>query len=84
MFWLRNHTCNFGSQIAHSRLKQKFCIFLHSEGIENVEKRSQSSFWVQWSRIDTLVTEPFSQLRYPEIVHSIPKHMYYIFFYAEG
>jgi hypothetical protein len=80
MFWLGNHICIFGTQIVHSRPKHKFCIFLHSEGIENDEKHSRSSFWVQWSSMDALVTKPFSQLRYPEIVHPVPKHMYYIFF----
>jgi hypothetical protein len=49
----------------HSGPKHKFCIFLHSEGIENAEKHSQSSFWVQCSRMDALVTKSFSQLRYP-------------------
>jgi hypothetical protein len=84
MLWLRNHICNFGAPNSASGPKHKFCIFLHSEGIENAKKHSQSTFWVQWSRMDALVTKPFSQLRYPEIVHSVPKHMYYIFFYAEG
>jgi hypothetical protein len=84
MFWLRNHICNFGTPNSAFTPETQVLHLFHSEGIENVEKHSQSSFWVQWSRMNALVTKLFSQLRYPEIVHSISKHMYYIFFYAEG
>jgi hypothetical protein len=38
----------------------------------------QTSFWVQWSRLDA------SQLRYPETVHSVPKHKFCIFLLVEG
>jgi hypothetical protein len=34
--------------------------------------------------MDAYVTKPFSQLRNPEMVHSIPKHKYGIFLCAEG
>jgi hypothetical protein len=51
---------------------------LRAEGLRNALKRTQTSFWVQWSRMDAL------QLRYPEIVHSGPKHKFCIFLHAEG
>jgi hypothetical protein len=62
--------------IVQSGPKHEFRIFVHSEGIRNAEKHSQSSFWVHWSRIDALVTKPYSQLRYPQIVHLGQKHMF--------
>jgi hypothetical protein len=76
MLWLRNHIRNFGTPIVQSGRKHEFCIFLHSEGIRNAEKHYQSSFWVHLSRIDALVTKPYSKLRYPEIVHLGQKHMF--------
>jgi hypothetical protein len=57
----------------HSGPKHKFSIFLHAEGWRNALKHSQTSFWVQWSRMDAL------QLRYLEIAHSGPKHKFCIF-----
>jgi hypothetical protein len=38
---------------------------LRAEGSRNALKHSQTSFWVQWSRMDAL------QLRYLEIVHQV-------------
>jgi glycopeptide antibiotics resistance protein len=61
-------------EIVHSGPKHKFCIFLRAEGWRNALKHSQTSFWVQWSRMDAL------QLRYLEIVHSGPKHKFCIFY----
>jgi hypothetical protein len=49
MFWLRNHICNLGTQNSAFRPETQVLHLLHSEGIENAEKHSQSSFWVQWS-----------------------------------
>jgi hypothetical protein len=49
-----------------------------SEMIRNTPKHSQTSFWVQWSRMDA------SQLRYPESVPSVPKHKFCIFLPVEG
>ena len=51
---------------------------LRAEGWRNALKHNQTSFWVQWSRLDA------SQLRYPEIVHSGPKHKFCIFLRARG
>jgi hypothetical protein len=48
-------------------------MFLHAEGYRNHPKHSQTSFWVQWIRMDA------SKLWYPEIVHSGPKHEFFIF-----
>jgi hypothetical protein len=33
-------------KIVHLGPKHKFCIFLHSEGLQSAPKMSQSSFWV--------------------------------------
>jgi hypothetical protein len=65
-------------EIVHSGPKHKFCIFLHAEGKRNALKRSQTSFWFQWSRMDP------SQVWYPEIVHSDSKHKFFIFLRVEG
>jgi hypothetical protein len=40
-------------------------------------KHSQTSFWVQWTRLDV------SKLWYPEIVHLGPKHEFFIFYVAK-
>jgi hypothetical protein len=34
--------------------------------------------------MDALVTKPYSQLRYPQIVHSGLKHKFYISLHSEG
>jgi hypothetical protein len=60
-------------EILHLGPKDKFCMFLRAEGYRNHPKHSQTSFWVQWTRMDA------SQLWYPEIVHSGPKHEFFIF-----
>jgi hypothetical protein len=65
-------------EIVHSGTKHKFCIFLRAEGKRNALKHTQTSFRVQWSRMDA------SQLRYPEIVYSAPKHKLCIFLLVEG
>jgi phage protein D len=65
-------------EIVHSGPKHKFCIFLRAERWRNALKHSQTSFWVQWSRMDAL------QLRYLKIVHLGPKLKFCIFLHAEG
>jgi hypothetical protein len=50
-------------QIVHSGPKHNYCIFLCAEGLQNALKHSQTSFWVECSRIDA------SQLCYSELVH---------------
>jgi hypothetical protein len=65
-------------EIVHLSPKHKFCIFLRAECKRNALKDTQTSFWVQWSRMDV------SQLRYLEVVHSGTKHKYYVFLRAEG
>jgi hypothetical protein len=39
---------------------------------------------VQRSTIDAVGEKPFSQLEYPEIVHSVLKHKFFIFSHVEG
>jgi hypothetical protein len=48
----------------HSGPKHKFCLYLRNEGKQNALKHPETSFWVQFTRMDA------SQLWYPEIVHS--------------
>ena len=71
-------------ELVHSGPKHKFCIFSHAEGLRNAPEHSQTSFWVQWTRMGLFVAKPFSQLRYPEILHSGRKHKFCIFSHAEG
>jgi hypothetical protein len=51
---------------------------LRIEGSQNALKHSETSFWVQWTRMDV------SKLLYPEIVHLGPKHKFCMFLRAEG
>ena len=77
-FWVQwSRTDAFGAkpfsqlrypEIVHLSPKLKFCIFLHAEGFQNAPIHSQTSFWVQWSRMNAFIVKPFSQLRYPGIV----------------
>jgi hypothetical protein len=60
-------TIAFGSEIRVLQL-------LHAEGYTNAPKHSQTSFWVQWTRMDA------SQLWYPEIV----QQKFCIFLRVEG
>jgi hypothetical protein len=53
-------------------------LILPTKGLRNAPKHFQTSFWVQWTRMDA------SQLCYPEIVHLGPKHKFCIFLRAEG
>jgi hypothetical protein len=57
------------SKIVHSVSKQKFCIFLHAKILLNAPKGKQTSFGVQWSRMDAFSVKPLLQLRYTKIVH---------------
>jgi hypothetical protein len=56
------------------RLEQKFCIFLRAEVYRNDSKHTETSFWVQQTRMNA------SQHWYPEIVHSGPKYKFCIFY----
>jgi hypothetical protein len=40
--------------------------------------------FLQWSGMDAFGAKPFSQLRYPEILHSGPKHIFTSFLQYEG
>jgi hypothetical protein len=61
-----------------SRPKTRVILLLPDEGLRNAPKHFQTLFWVQRTRMDA------SQLWYPEIVHSGPKHKFCIFLHAEG
>jgi hypothetical protein len=49
-------------------------LLLATEGLRNAPKHFQTSFWVQWTRMDA------SQLWFPEIVHSGPKYEFCTFY----
>jgi hypothetical protein len=75
-----NHFPNFGTQNSAFMPETKvFCIFLHYEGFWNSQKQSNPSFFVQWSIMHAFCAKPFLQPRYPVIVHSLPKEVFYIF-----
>jgi hypothetical protein len=46
------------------RVRNTSFLLLPAEGLRNAPKHFQTSFWVQWTRMDA------SQVWYPEIVHS--------------
>jgi hypothetical protein len=89
MFW-NTPKHHFGSNglewMLHNSGTPKYCIgpvtrvflLLPAEGLRNAPKHFQTSFWVQWTRMDA------SQLWYPEIVHLGPKHKFCIFLRVEG
>jgi hypothetical protein len=51
---------NFGTRNSAFRLETQILHLLRAEGYRNALKHSQTTFWVQWSRMDAL------QLRYPQ------------------
>jgi hypothetical protein len=59
---------NFGTRNSAFGPETRVLHPLRAEGLRNALKHSQTSFWVQWTRMDS------SQLWYPEIVHSGPKY----------
>jgi hypothetical protein len=52
-------------------------LLLLVEGLRNAAKHFQTSFWVQWIRMEA------SQLWYPEIVHSGPKYEFCTFYVSK-
>jgi hypothetical protein len=69
---------NFGTpKYCFRAQKTSFSTFT-CRGLRNALKHFQTSFWVQWTRMDA------SQLWYPEIVHLGPKHKFCIFLRVEG
>jgi phage pi2 protein 07 len=71
------------TKIVYLGPKNKYCIFLHVEGFLNAPKHNQTSFWVQWSRMDRFGVKTFSQLRYSKLGHSCPRHKFCILLHAE-
>jgi hypothetical protein len=70
---------NFGTpKIVHIGPKLKFCMFICAEGQRNHLKHSQTSFWVQWTRMNAY------NFGTPEIVHLGPKLKFCKFICAEG
>ena len=67
----------------HSGSKHKFCIIFHDEPLSNALKHSQTSFWVEQVGLEVFVGELLSEVRYPEIVLSDPKHKFCMIFYSE-
>jgi hypothetical protein len=63
----RNSAFTLETQVLH---------LLHSERFWNTPKHSQTSFWVQWSKMNAVGMKPFLQLEYSKIVHSVLKHMF--------
>jgi hypothetical protein len=45
------------TKIVHLGLNHKFCMFLRAEGFLNAPKHNQTSFGVQWSRMDAFWCE---------------------------
>jgi hypothetical protein len=84
MHFVRNHFCKIGApkQCIHSRNKS-FLSFYITKVFKLLESNPNHHF-LQWSRMDAFSVKPFSQLRYPEILHSGPKHKFCIFSHAEG
>jgi hypothetical protein len=87
MLWnIRKH--HFGSDglewMLHNFGSPKYCFrawntsfpLLPAEGLRNAPKHFQTSFWVQWTRMDA------SQLWYPKILLSVPKHEFFFFYLA--
>jgi hypothetical protein len=65
---------NFGTPKYCLRARNTSFLLLPAKGLRNAQKNFQTSFWVQWTRMDA------SQLWYPEILHLRPKHEFFIFY----
>jgi hypothetical protein len=65
---------NFGTPKYCFRARNRSFLLLPTEGLRNAPKHFQTSFWVQWTRMDG------SHLWYPEILHLGPKHEFFIFY----
>jgi hypothetical protein len=72
------------TKIVHLGPKHKSCIFLHAEGFLNAPNHNQTSFAVQWSRMDAFSAKPFPQLRYTKVVQTFPKQKFCIFLLPKG
>jgi hypothetical protein len=53
------------TKIVHLGPKHNFCIFLHAEGFLNAQKQNQTSFGVQWSRMDAFSVNHFRNFGTP-------------------
>jgi hypothetical protein len=65
---------NFGTPKYYLWARNTSFFLLPAKGLRNAPKHFQTSFRVQCTRMDA------SQLWYPEILHSDPKHEYFIFY----
>jgi hypothetical protein len=65
---------NFGTPNSAFRPETQVSHLLRAKGERNALKHSQTTYWVQRSRMDD------SQRWHPEIVHSGPKHKFCIFY----
>jgi hypothetical protein len=60
MHLVRNHFSQLMyTKILHSCPNNNFCIFLRAKGFLNVVKDNQTSFSVQWSRMDAFAAKLF-------------------------
>ena len=71
-------------EIVLSTSRYNFCMNFCVEGLGNATKHSDTSFWIELVRLDVFVAKLFPEVRYPEIVHSAPKHKFWNSFHAEG
>jgi hypothetical protein len=67
---------NFGTPKYCFRSRNTSFSSLPCEGLRNAPKHFQTTFWVQWTRMDS------SQLWYPKILLSVPKHEFFFFYLA--
>jgi hypothetical protein len=66
MLLLQNDLCNFGAK--NSAFRPETQVLHHSIFLRFLKcsKTLQIIIWVEWSRMDVLVTKPYLQLRYPK------------------
>ena len=70
-------------EIVHLSPKHKFCIIFRAEGLgilRNTPKHRFGSNRLDWMRL----WQTIFQVRYPEIVHSAPKHEFGMIFDVKG